>query len=583
MTLSSILRNYIDILNEQQSPQVKVPPIPKLPAQDGDPGDGTKVYTNPDGTRSYAGSFGTFTYDKAGKAIKYSTPDLGGLSKTIDLQTGLVDTDYQSGALKVSAKQRPDQSTVTSASTTIGDRTVSGDQGIGFGGAGGDVGQGGNILYSVTGPEPDDKTQESSKQSFAGRKPTSQELGAAMKESNEMSLREEIENEGVFDSAPKVDWNKRAKELFAKGFTEQQVLQQLIKEGCPARQAPVYVQAGQLEEEQRVSDIEKGVADIEKGNYVRGAVGVAKGVNQTADAAGLSLVDKLKMGWMFAKAGVRGLITGLKSGDAGAGANAAAASLVGEVIPEVHKYVNGPNFDQEFEAGVMKMKDSPDPKNKEMYEKYMSGELTANSFKGYINRQYDNYLKMQKGQSASDAVDDTMYTTPSAPTTTSSYSAQTPAPAESIQYKNKSLLEHIEEIENEGPLSSGDYFQIELSEDEGIETWVIAEWTESVLIEADATTLKLLEAHGCTFHDELTEAEYQGRKVPLGKRMPGDVKKSKVYVRKPNGKVVKVNFGDKKMKIKKTNPARRKSFRARHNCDNPGPRWKARYWSCKAW
>jgi hypothetical protein len=82
---------------------------------------------------------------------------------------------------------------------------------------------------------------------------------------------------------------------------------------------------------------------------------------------------------------------------------------------------------------------------------------------------------------------------------------------------------------------------------------------------------------------EITEAEYQGRKVPLGKPMAGDVKKSKVYVRKPNGKVVKVNFGDKNMTIKKSNPKRRKSFRARHNCQNPGPRWKARYWSCRAW
>lgn len=79
------------------------------------------------------------------------------------------------------------------------------------------------------------------------------------------------------------------------------------------------------------------------------------------------------------------------------------------------------------------------------------------------------------------------------------------------------------------------------------------------------------------------EAEYQGKEVPLGKKLPGDVKKSKVYVRKPNGKVVKVNFGDKKMRIKKSNPARRKSFRARHNCANPGPRHKARYWSCRSW
>jgi hypothetical protein len=81
----------------------------------------------------------------------------------------------------------------------------------------------------------------------------------------------------------------------------------------------------------------------------------------------------------------------------------------------------------------------------------------------------------------------------------------------------------------------------------------------------------------------VSEAEYQGRNVPLGKPMAGDVKKSKVYVKNPQGNVVKVNFGDKKMRIKKSNPNRRKSFRARHNCANPGPRHKARYWSCRAW
>ena len=82
----------------------------------------------------------------------------------------------------------------------------------------------------------------------------------------------------------------------------------------------------------------------------------------------------------------------------------------------------------------------------------------------------------------------------------------------------------------------------------------------------------------------LQEAEYQGRKVPLGKPMRGDVKKFKVFVKDPStGNVKKVNFGDKTMRIKKSNPARRKSFRARHNCDNPGPRTKARYWSCRKW
>lgn len=79
------------------------------------------------------------------------------------------------------------------------------------------------------------------------------------------------------------------------------------------------------------------------------------------------------------------------------------------------------------------------------------------------------------------------------------------------------------------------------------------------------------------------EAEYQGRSVKLGKPMQGDVKKFKVYVKNASGNVVKVNFGDPNMRIKKSNPERRKSFRARHNCDNPGPRWKARYWSCRKW
>ena len=81
----------------------------------------------------------------------------------------------------------------------------------------------------------------------------------------------------------------------------------------------------------------------------------------------------------------------------------------------------------------------------------------------------------------------------------------------------------------------------------------------------------------------IQEAKYQGKTVTLNKPMKGDVKKSKVYVKNEKGNVVKVNFGDKNMKIKKNIPARRKSFRARHNCENPGPKTKARYWSCKAW
>ena len=95
------------------------------------------------------------------------------------------------------------------------------------------------------------------------------------------------------------------------------------------------------------------------------------------------------------------------------------------------------------------------------------------------------------------------------------------------------------------------------------------------------------------YKPDVNEAEYQGREVKLNKPMQGDVKKFKVYVKNPKGNVVKVNFGhggtsakkagEETMRIKKDNPERRASFRARHNCDNPGPRTGARYWSCKAW
>jgi len=96
--------------------------------------------------------------------------------------------------------------------------------------------------------------------------------------------------------------------------------------------------------------------------------------------------------------------------------------------------------------------------------------------------------------------------------------------------------------------------------------------------------------YGYTFEfGAIEEAEYQGRKVKLNKIMQGDKKKFKVYVKNPKGNVVKVNFGqggDAKggtMRIRKSNPEARKSFRARHNCDNPGPKHKARYWSCRKW
>ena len=83
----------------------------------------------------------------------------------------------------------------------------------------------------------------------------------------------------------------------------------------------------------------------------------------------------------------------------------------------------------------------------------------------------------------------------------------------------------------------------------------------------------------------INESKYKGKKVTLNKPFytPGGPKKRSVYVKNEKGNIVKVNFGDPNMKIKKSDPERRKSFRARHNCDNPGPKTKARYWSCRAW
>jgi len=85
------------------------------------------------------------------------------------------------------------------------------------------------------------------------------------------------------------------------------------------------------------------------------------------------------------------------------------------------------------------------------------------------------------------------------------------------------------------------------------------------------------------FGDLIEIHEEEGKKVKLNKIMRGDVKKYKVYVKNDKGNVVKVNFGDPNMEIKRDDPDRRRNFRARHNCDNPGPRWKARYWACKTW
>lgn len=89
----------------------------------------------------------------------------------------------------------------------------------------------------------------------------------------------------------------------------------------------------------------------------------------------------------------------------------------------------------------------------------------------------------------------------------------------------------------------------------------------------------------CNIYEDLVveDSEYEGKKVKLNDPIRGGSKKFYVYVKNEKGNVVKVSFGDPNMEIKRDDPARRKSFRARHNCSDPGPKWKARYWSCWQW
>ena len=130
---------------------------------------------------------------------------------------------------------------------------------------------------------------------------------------------------------------------------------------------------------------------------------------------------------------------------------------------------------------------------------------------------------------------------------------------------------------------AGDRLSFEFGEELEIETPILYAEADNIIVGADDKTFDLF--------SKLTDAEYRGRKVKLNKPTRGDVKKFKVYVKDPKtGNIKKVNFGHggtsakrKTMRIRKSNPARRKSFRARHNCDNPGPKTKARYWSCRNW
>ena len=165
----------------------------------------------------------------------------------------------------------------------------------------------------------------------------------------------------------------------------------------------------------------------------------------------------------------------------------------------------------------------------------------------------------------------------------------------------KTLRDYLVEAEEQQHHPrTGDVFAFELADGTLLETYVRdQDDVGDILLDSTDQIYSLLEQwelldDGMNEDQDMDEAKYQGREVPLGKKMAGDVKKFKVYVRNPKtGNIKKVNFGhggtsakragQKTMSIKRSNPARRKSFRARHNCDNPGPRTGARYWSCRNW
>ena len=117
------------------------------------------------------------------------------------------------------------------------------------------------------------------------------------------------------------------------------------------------------------------------------------------------------------------------------------------------------------------------------------------------------------------------------------------------------------------------------------------EWLKKLNNTYEAMLSKLDEEPCCDdcaehFDHMIMEAEYQGKKVKLNdpiRTSENPKKKFKVYVKNEKGTVVVVRFGDPNMGINRDDPGARKNFRARHNCDNPGPKWKARYWSCYQW
>ena len=145
-----------------------------------------------------------------------------------------------------------------------------------------------------------------------------------------------------------------------------------------------------------------------------------------------------------------------------------------------------------------------------------------------------------------------------------------------LYQKFKAATAKIKGVKEDDIIGAGDRISFEFDHNLAVETSILDIKENNILIQTD----KLLDQMF-----DIMEAEYQGKKVQLNKPIRGGTKKFYVYVRDPKTKnIKKVSFGDTTgLSIKRDDPKRRKSFRARHNCDNPGPKTKARYWSCRMW
>ena len=180
---------------------------------------------------------------------------------------------------------------------------------------------------------------------------------------------------------------------------------------------------GTTDQQARLKDMDAGQAKVagsidkfNQGDNVGGVMAGLGGVNDLANAAGMSFLDKLGTGWIAIKAGARAAWAGRK-GNGDAAIVAALGSLGGEVSELFDDIVNEPGFAQKFQEGMLAMKDSTEPAEQEMYKKYMARELTAESFKAYINRFNTAMQNMKKNPETATlkyTVDnpDTPYVTP---------------------------------------------------------------------------------------------------------------------------------------------------------------------------